>query len=60
MSEFEKQKNSLVMQVQSLCAHCISGQEHNCRVQGLADQIRNLKGVPLIVNDHFNGLLFTN
>lgn len=60
MSEFEKQKISIAIQVKNLCAHCANGQQHDCRLQNIADQINNLKGVPLIVNDRFNGLLFTN
>ncbi|MGE5392766.1 MAG: hypothetical protein ACM3NH_03420 [Candidatus Saccharibacteria bacterium] len=60
MSEFEKQKISIAMQIKNLCAHCANDLPHHCRLQNLADQIRELNGVPLIVNDRFNGLLFTN
>ncbi|HYE22194.1 MAG TPA: hypothetical protein VD998_01240 [Verrucomicrobiae bacterium] len=59
MSEFEKQKNNIAQQIRGLCAHCSNGIEHNCQLAGLAKQIDQLSGVPLIVNDRFNGLLFT-
>lgn len=60
MSEFEKTKVNIADQLRGLCAHCANGIEHSCRIQNLADQVSNLSGVPLIVNDRFNGLLFTN
>jgi hypothetical protein len=60
MSEFEKQKINITEQLRSLCAHCANGVEHTCKVAGLADAVSNLSGVPLIVNNQFNGLLFTN
>ncbi len=60
MSEFELKKSIIAKQVRGLCAHCSNGVEHNCRIDGLAKQISQLSGVPLIVNDRFNGLLFTN
>ena len=60
MSEFEKTKYSIAEQLKGLCAHCTNGVAHNCKIAGLADQVNQLSGVPLIVNDRFNGLLFTN
>jgi len=59
MSEFEKQKHYIANQVKGLCAHCSNGTPHQCRVQNLAQEISQLSGVPLIVNDKFTGLLFT-
>ena len=60
MSEFENRKLNITAQIKGLCAHCANGVEHTCRIQGLAEQVLGLSGVPLIVNDKFNGLLFTN
>lgn len=60
MSEFEKQKSNIASQLKNLCAHCSNHIEHNCKIRTLADQVSSLSGVPLIVNDQFNGLLFTN
>jgi hypothetical protein len=57
MSEFEKQKFTVVSQIRNLCAHCANGATHNCKLQTIALEIANLSGVPLIVNDQFNGLL---
>jgi hypothetical protein len=59
MSEFEQQKNTIASQVRSLCAHCSNGISHQCKIDSLARQISQLSGVPLIVNDRFNGILFT-
>lgn len=58
MSEFEKEKFNIAKALKSLCAHCINDVVHTCRVQVLANEINGLSGVPLIVNDRFNGLLF--
>ena len=60
MSEFEKQKNHIAIQIKSLCAHCANQVQHTCRIQGLAEEVSKLSGVPLIVNETFHGLLFTN
>jgi hypothetical protein len=60
MSEFEKQKMNITQQIKGLCAHCSSGVPHKCRVQVIADEVEKLRGVPLIVNDQFSGLLLTN
>jgi hypothetical protein len=60
MSEFEKQKINITQQIKGLCAHCSSGAPHKCRVQGIAEEISKLSGVPLMVNDRFSGLLLTN
>lgn len=59
MSEFEKQKVSIATQLKSLCAHCTNEISHSCKLQNLAAEIVSLSGVPLIVNDRFNGLLMT-
>lgn len=59
MSEFERQRNNIAEQLKGLCAHCSNGVQHNCRIQILAQQVEQISGVPLIVNDRFNGLLFT-
>lgn len=59
MSEFEKQKVSIAAQLKGLCAHCANEVSHTCKLQHLAAEIASLSGVPLIVNDRFNGLLMT-
>jgi hypothetical protein len=60
MSEFEKQKIEIAHKLRGLCAHCTNGVAHDCKLEQLARQVVQLSGVPLIVNDRFNGLLFTN
>ncbi len=59
MSEFEQQKNNISAQLKNLCAHCANHVNHTCRIQSIAAEVERLSGVPLIVNDRFNGLLFT-
>ena len=58
MSEFEKQKITIVEQLQNLCAHCANRVQHDCRVKAIAHEVKKLNGIPLIVNDRFNGILF--
>lgn len=57
MSEFEKQKFTIVSQLKNLCAHCSNEVRHNCKLQSIAHEVENLSGVPLMVNNRFNGLL---
>ena len=59
MSEFEKQKFTVISQLRGLCAHCANDVKHRCKLQAIAAEVANLSGVPLIVNDRFNGLLLT-
>jgi len=59
MSEFEKQKITIISQLKSLCAHCANDIRHNCRLDSIVTQVDRLSGVPLIVNDRFNGLLLS-
>lgn len=57
MSEFEKQKFTIISQLKGLCAHCANDVNHSCRLQSIVSEVAGLSGVPLIVNDRFNGLL---
>lgn len=60
MSELEQKKNKIVQELRGLCAHCACGNnEHsNCPVQALTMQISSLRGVPLMVNNEFKGVLW--
>jgi len=59
MSELELIKSTIINNVQKLCAHCVNGNyEHVCPLQGISQQIAGIKGVPLIVNDEFRGIIF--
>lgn len=60
MSELEKTKLNIVHQLRGLCAHCACGNfvEHRCPVKELALRVQYLRGVPLIVNSEFKGLLY--
>ncbi len=59
MSELEKQKYTIIRQLRSLCAHCANEMHHTCRLQSIVSEVATLSGVPLIVNDRFNGLLMS-
>lgn len=58
MSELEKNKNRIVRELHGLCAHCASGQSHNCRVQQIANEIKAISGIPLLVNNEFRGVVW--
>lgn len=60
MSELERKKNNIVKELRSLCAHCSTGntRAHRCVVQEISARIESLKGVPLIVNSEFKGILW--
>jgi len=60
MNEMTKVKQNIVSQLRSLCAHCATGSSkgHNCPAQELSARVQALRGVPLIVNSQFKGVLF--
>ena len=58
MNELNLKKNKIVNQLRSLCAHCASGRNHNCPVQGITARVQAIQGVPLIVNNEFRGVLW--
>lgn len=59
MNEFEMQKNAIIRQLKSLCAHCSNNARHICKLKAIAREVADLSGVPLLVNDSFNGILLT-
>ncbi len=58
MYELEQTKNTIIQNIQKLCAHCVNGQKHDCPVQKISEQVASIKGIPLIVNDQFRGVIF--
>lgn len=62
MSEIEKTKVNILNQLSGLCAHCAtrSEREHYCPVKQIALRIKQLQGVPLVVNSEFKGLLWSH
>lgn len=60
MGEMEKQKMNILSQLQGLCAHCSTknAHPHNCPVREISARVQSLRGVPLIVNSQFKGVLF--
>ncbi len=61
MNELIKQKLNIIKQLSGLCAHCNTNNQrpHACPVQEIAVRIECLRGVPLIVNNEFKGVLFS-
>ena len=61
MSEMQKIKQNIVSQLSGLCAHCATGgrQDHRCPVREISARVQALRGVPLIVNSQFKGVLFS-
>ena len=60
MSEAQKIKQNIVEQLQGLCAHCSCGnkQSHRCPIREISLRIESLRGVPLVVNSQFKGMLW--
>jgi len=60
MSELEQKKNIIVSELKGLCAHCTARAQkpHRCPVQEISARISSLRGVPLIVNNEFRGVLW--
>jgi hypothetical protein len=59
MSEVESSKTQIIRQLKGLCAHCANSQEHVCPMQEITARIENIRGIPLMVNDEFRGMLWT-
>ncbi len=61
MSELQKVKYQIVSQLRGLCAHCATGSDrnHRCPVQEISARIESIRGVPLMVNNEFKGVLFS-
>lgn len=57
MSELELSKTNIVRQLRYLCAHCFANREHNCPVQSIAARVQAIRGVPLMVNNEFRGMI---
>jgi hypothetical protein len=60
MSEADKIKINIIDNMRRLCAHCMNGKQHYCAFQELERKIMNLRGVPLMVNNEFRGMLIKN
>lgn len=60
MSEIETKKLNIVNELRTLCAHCAtaSNRVHNCPVKQIALRVQHLRGVPLVVNAQFKGMLW--
>ncbi len=58
MSELNLKKHSIVSELKSLCAHCTNGRSHNCPIQSISARVEAIRGVPLIVNNEFRGMLW--
>jgi hypothetical protein len=60
MSELELSKLHILHQLRSLCAHCGSGLTHTCPLQDIIARIEEIRGVPLLVNNEFRGVLWAD
>lgn len=58
MSPLELSKKEIVKQLQKLCAHCANGRVHSCPIEPLTIRIQAIRGVPLMVNNEFKGVLW--
>ncbi|MBI3231654.1 MAG: hypothetical protein HYZ51_01065 [Candidatus Doudnabacteria bacterium] len=60
MDELNKTKENIINQLHGLCAHCSTGsaREHHCPARELALRVQHLRGVPLVVNSEFKGMVW--
>ncbi len=58
MSELEQTKYNAIDNLKKLCVRCSEAKEHDCRIQGLINEIHSLRGIPVIVNDQLRHLVF--
>lgn len=60
MSDLELTKKEIITKLNQLCAHCANGKIHSCSVQRIALQVKSFRGVPLIVNNEFRGVIYSH
>lgn len=41
-----------------LCAHCGSGMTHACPLADIETRIKQIQGIPLMVNNEFKGVVW--
>ncbi len=58
MSDLELSKKNILTQLQGLCAHCANHRAHTCPIKRIALEIKAIRGIPLIVNNEFKGVLW--
>ncbi len=59
MTEFEKTKEIIIKNMARLCAHCSNGNfDHDCPIKRINEEVTKIRGIPLIVNDEFRGVIF--
>ena len=58
MSELEKTKYDAIDSLKRLCTRCYEGAGHECRVAGLINQIQDIRGIPVFVNDKLRHVVF--
>jgi hypothetical protein len=59
MTQLESTKQNIVSELRRLCAHCQNNPQkaHRCAVREIAIRVQAIRGVPLIVDDEFRGVL---
>ena len=57
MSHLEYSKIRIVRELRGLCAHCARGREHVCPIQEIAAKVRAIRGVPVMVDNEFRGVV---
>ncbi|OGE79895.1 MAG: hypothetical protein A2826_01235 [Candidatus Doudnabacteria bacterium RIFCSPHIGHO2_01_FULL_43_23] len=58
MTKFDKQKFEAINSIRTLCRHCKAGEIHDCPVSRVINQIEEIKGIPIIVNDKLHHVMF--
>lgn len=63
MNSLENTKQQIMQQLQQLCAHCATsgasgGRAHYCPIQSITARVQAIRGVPLLVNNEFRGVLW--
>jgi len=59
MTRFQKQKIQAINDIRVLCRHCKAGELHDCPISRLINQIEELSGIPIVVNDELHHVMFT-
>ncbi|TSA44856.1 hypothetical protein D4R52_03590 [bacterium] len=59
MTKLDQTKFEAINLLKNLCARCKNNEEHSCPVRRVAQEIKKIDGIPVIVNDRLCHVVFT-
>lgn len=58
MNKLDKTKSEAINTLKKLCSRCKTGLQHSCPIANLVQEVADLRGIPIIVNDNLYHVVF--